>query len=97
MVSGMLALILGLDDTFLLHEVFFPYLGISEKLIYVSYAGCVLFCLFRFYSVILNTEYVLLGMDLVFFGVSVTLGLFDINSIDPYLFEDGSELVGIVS
>jgi hypothetical protein len=96
LVSGMLTLVLGLDDLFLLHEVFFPYFGIPENAILVSYAGFVLFYLVRFFSIILKTEYILLGMALVFFGVSVTLDLFKLHSIDPYLFEDGAKLVGIL-
>ena len=93
-VSGLLTLVLGLDDVFLLHEDFFPSFGVPEKVVFVSYAGIVLFYLVRFYSIILNTNYILLGMALVFFGVSITLDLFSHGS---YLFEDGAKLVGIVS
>ena len=95
--SGMLALVLGLDDAFLLHEKFFPYFGIPEQAVFLSYAGFILFYLVLFYSIILKTEYILLGMALVFFGVSVTLDVFEPRGIDPYLFEDGAKLVGIVS
>ena len=96
-VSGLLTLVLGLDDVFLLHEKFFPYLGVPEKAVFVIYAVFVLFYLVRFYSIILKTEYILLGMALVFFGVSVTIDLFQPYGIDRYLFEDGAKLVGIVS
>lgn len=97
LVSGLLSLMLGLDDVFLLHEQVFPYLGIPEKLVYSSYAGFVLFHLVRFYSVILETEYILLGMSFFFFGVSITLDLLNIPGLDPHIFEDSAKLVGIVS
>jgi hypothetical protein len=96
-VSGMLTLVLGLDDAFLLHEGISPYLGISEKAIFASYGGFVLFYLVRFYSIILKTEYVLLGLALFFFGLSIALDVIDPQGIDPFLFEDGAKLVGIVS
>jgi hypothetical protein len=95
--SGLLTLVLALDDVFLLHEAFFPYFGVPEEAVFVSYAGCMLFYLVRFYSIILKTEYVLLGMALIFFGVSITLDLLEPHGIPPFLFEDGAKLVGIVS
>lgn len=96
-VSGLLTLVLGLDDVFLLHEKFFPRFGVPETVVVASYLGFVLFYLVRFYSIILKTDYILLGMALFFFGVSITLDLFDPSGIDPYLYEDGAKLVGIVS
>ena len=51
-VSGLLTLLLGLDDIFLLHEEFFPWLGVPEVLVFASYAAGVLFYLVRFYSTI---------------------------------------------
>lgn len=96
-VSGLLTLVLGLDDVFLLHEEFFPYFGVPEIVVFVSYAGFVLLYFVRFYSIILKTEYILLWMALVFFGVSSTLDLFNPLNVDSLLFEDGAKLVGIVS
>lgn len=96
-ISGLLTLVLGLDDAFLLHEELFPYFGIPQIVVLVSYAGFVLFYLIKFYSIILKTEYILLVMALVFFGISMTLDLFHPSGIDPYLFEDGAKLLGIVS
>lgn len=98
-VSGLLTLVLGLDDVFLLHEKFLPnYVGVPENAVLVSYAGFVLFYLVRFYSVILETEYVLLGMALFFFGLSIIIDVTINVSIDVYIYEeDGAKLVGIVS
>ncbi len=96
-VSGLLTLLLGFDDVFLLHEAFFPYIGFPEKALIVSYAGLILLYLALFFSIILKTEYVLLGMSLFFFGISIALDLINPRGIDPFLFEDGAKLVGIVS
>jgi hypothetical protein len=96
-VSGMLTLVLGLDDVFLLHEEFFPRFGVPEKVVFMIYAGFVLSYLVGFYSTILNTEWLLLGMALTFFGVSIILDLFEPPGIDPFLIEDGAKLMGILS
>jgi len=96
-ISGLLTLLLGLDDIFLLHESVFPYLGIHEKVVYATYAGLVLFYLIRFYPTILNTKYIFLVMALVFFALSVIFDKTSIPGIDPYLLEDGAKMFGIVS
>jgi len=97
LASGLLTLVLGLDDAFLLHEGLFPYFGVPEILVYATYAGAVLFYLTRFASTIRRTEYVLLGTALLFFGISVALDLLEPPGIDRFLLEDGAKLVGIVS
>jgi len=96
-VSGLLTLVLGLDDIFLLHESVFTYLGVPEKVVFFTYAGFVLLYLLEFYSVILNTEYILLLIALIFFGVSIALDLFYLPGLNPFLFEDGAKIAGIVS
>lgn len=96
-VSGILTLLLGLDDMFLLHEEVFPHFGIPEKAVFGGYAGFLIFYLIRGYSTLLNTEYVLLGIAFVFFSGSIGLDLWQPPNIDPFLVEDGMKLVGIVS
>ena len=96
-VSGLLTLVLGLDDAFLLHEEFFPSIGVSQKMVFVIYAGILIFYLIRFSSVILETEYVLLGMALFFCGISIVVDWLQSRGIDLHLLEDGAKLVGIVS
>lgn len=97
MVSGSLTLLLGLDDAFLLHEGLFPACGIPETVVFSCYGSFILFYLFRYRSVILKTDYKLLGMALTCFGISIGLDVVEPSGIDPYLFEDGAKLVGIVS
>jgi len=96
-VSGLLTMLLGLDDIFLLHESVFPNLGIHEKVVYATYAGLVLFYLVKFYPIILDTKYIFLVMALGFFALSVIFDKSSIPGIDPYLLEDGAKIIGIVS
>jgi hypothetical protein len=89
-VAGSLTLMLGLDDMFLLHERVFPALGGPEPVVYAAYIAFVLYFRLRFRALILQTEYVLLGMALTFFAISVGLDVLDPTAIDPYLWEDGA-------
>ena len=102
--SGLLTLFLGLDDAFLLHEDLLPHhVGIWEPLTYVGYAGLGLFYLVRFYSVILDTEYLLLMLALFLLGISVSLDvvwdrhIIALPSRIVFLVEDGAKFTGIVS
>jgi hypothetical protein len=97
LISGLLTLLLGLDDIFLLHETVFPFVGIPEEVVFGSYAALLLFYLVRFYPLILKTEYVLMVIALFFFGVSVLLDLFPLPGINPFLVEDSAKLIGILS
>lgn len=95
-VSGLLTLALAFDDVFLFHEVVFPHFGVPQNLVFAIYVGLTLFYLVSFRSIILKSEYVLLGMALSFFGVSMALDVIGPNGIYPYLLEDGAKLVGLV-
>ena len=102
--SGLLTLFLGFDDTFLVHEDLLPnHLGVWEPLTYVGYAGLGLFYLVRFYSVVLGTEYLLLGLALLLLGISASLDVvWDQHIIAlpgriVFLVEDGAKFTGIVS
>jgi hypothetical protein len=95
--SALLIVLLGLDDAFLLHEEVFPYLGFAEEVVFASYTGLILIYLFAFRSFIFKTEYVLLGMGFLSFGMSVGLDVITPRGVDLLLLEDGAKLVGIVS
>lgn len=95
--SGLLSLLLGIDDAFLLHEEVMPKLGISEKLVFISYACFLLFYLIKFRSIILlKTDNVFLKFSLFFFAVSILLDFLPIEEIDPYLIEDTAKFTGIM-
>lgn len=93
--SGIITLLLLVDDLFLLHEAVFPnYLNISEKKFFAGYALIMLSYFVRFSKTILKTEFLFLLLALGFFGISI---LIDIKFTEEYLFEDGAKLLGIVS
>lgn len=98
LASGVISLILGLDDVFLLHEVVLPTLiGIPQVVILTSYGMIIFFYVLRFYRVILQTEYTLFLMAMVFIGISLAIDIFHLPGINPYLLEDGAKLIGLVS
>jgi len=101
--SGIMTMVLLIDDLFLLHEEIFPeHLGIPQKFILLGYMGLTLFGIVIFRKSILATDYLLLLIALGFFGLSVFVDVFD-HEIDAliggwrYLFEDGFKFLGIVS
>jgi len=101
--SGIMTMILLLDDLFLLHEEIFPcQLGIPQKFVLLGYMGLTLCGLVVFRKSILGTDYLLLLIALGFFGLSVFVDVFD-HEIDAligdwrYLFEDGFKFLAIVS
>ncbi len=97
-LSGLLSLLLCFDDMFLLHEQVIPKVfGISEKGVYTTYGILAIFLLVKFYPIILKTDYILLAMAFIFFGLSIVIDLIHIPGINPYLLEDGVKMFGIVS
>lgn len=99
LTSGLATLALGLDDAFLFHEEFVPYFGVPQGLVFIVYAVLLALYAWRFARVILKTEYALLMMALVFFGVSLAVDVAHPEVLGQYelLVEDGAKLVGILS
>ncbi len=105
LASGFLTTILLLDDLFLFHEdnwnsrnFLFPNTTfLSEKVIYISYLVIILFYLAKFRRVILKTDFVLLLLAFLFFGISMSIDFFDISLLNYAILEDGCKLFGIVS
>mgnify|MGYP001127210564 CR=1 FL=1 len=96
-LSGLLTLLLCFDDMFLMHEQLFPSLGIPQKVILITYGIMTLSLLSNFYFIILKTDYILLVLALCFFSLSVFLDMFNIPGINPYLLEDSTKMIGIIS
>ena len=91
--SGVLTLLLLLDDAFLMHERVLPrYAGVPQRLVYLVYALLLLVYLVRFRDVIFETEYFLMGLALLLFGVSIASDLVWDSPL-----EDGSKFAGIVT
>lgn len=97
MASFLLSAFLGLDDAFLLHEEFFPSIGVGERRVYAAYVGTVLLYLFAFRRLILQTDYVLLAMALAFLALSMSLDWLQPDGFDVFIVEDSAKLIGIVS
>ena len=97
--SVFITIFLGLDDAFMFHEILFPSLGIHQKVVYLSYGILMLFYLFRYYKLILKTEFILFTFALGWFGVSMLIDNF-IHDVSPYitkLAEDGTKFIGIIT
>ena len=96
-LAGLLTLLLCFDDMFLMHEQLFPSIGIPQKVVLITYGIITLLLLSNFYFVILKTDYILLVLALCFFGLSIFLDMFKIPQVNPYLLEDSSKMIGIIS
>ena len=101
--SGLMTVLLMIDDFFRLHEYVFPkILGLPEKIVIMGYGTLLLFGLIRFRKCILKTEFLILLVAIGLFGLSLIVDLFQ-NDIEQLvgqwriLFEDGFKLLGIVS
>lgn len=80
MASFWLTTLLMLDDLFMVHDKVFPiHLGIDEKIVYAVYAIAVLLYLFRFRKKILKTNFRMLVLAFVFFGLSIGIDLINFD------------------
>jgi hypothetical protein len=100
--SGLMTVVLLLDDLFLFHEVIFPhYLGIPEQITIIVYGSLVFYWVIAFKTFILETEYLILLTAFTFFGLSLLVDVFQYR-IEPFLgdwrilLEDSFKLLGIV-
>lgn len=95
--SGLLCLLLTLDDTFLLHEEVFPvYFHVPEFVVYIGYVVMVAAYLGYFIRRILMTDYIFLLIAFVFLGLSAAADQLLPFSNRETFFEDGLKFMGIV-
>lgn len=102
LATGIFTFMLMLDDVFLGHEIVYPrYLRIPENLVYAAYGITILWLLWRYRMEILRTDYLLLVLALVGFGLSILtdivyeLDLLPIQGV--FVIEDGAKSIGVVS
>lgn len=100
LASGVITLMLLVDDFFLLHEnMLNSIIRNSEALFYGLYAVIMLLYLFRFRNSIIQTDFVYMMLALLFFGISVIFDVlqeFDITlKHGHYILEDGTKLIGM--
>jgi len=95
--SGLLCLILTLDDTLLLHEEILPvHLHIHQCIVYAGYGLLATTYALHFRREILGTRYILMLLTFCCFGLSITLDML-LPLTEPQTFaEDGIKFVGIV-
>jgi hypothetical protein len=99
--SGLVTVGLLLDDFFLFHDFLAPQqLGLREKFVYALWIGAALAYLYAFRRDILQTEYTVLGLALVFFTISVAadvVGQRWLTQLGDWenLLEDGMKFLGV--
>lgn len=106
--ASILTAILLFDDVFQFHEeIGEDYLGLSEKLVVLSYIGLALIFVVVNFSEILNSEYLILGLALFLFSLAVfidganlenfgTLGRFFNDQFETFA-EDGLKFAGVIT
>lgn len=98
--SGLISLLLLVDDLFLLHEWVYPrHLGVTEQMTFSAYLVLISGWLLLFRKTILDTEYLVLLIAFGFFVLSLFVDTYDqIDSLIVnwrQLYEDGFKLLGI--
>ena len=97
---GLTTLLLLLDDLFLFHEYIGPkILNLSEKHIYICYGIIVLFGIVRFKKIIIQTEWIILGLAFIFFALSIAIDIFGswLSLPGSAFIEDSFKFLGIAS
>lgn len=84
--------VLGVDDVFMLHDES-AHRGINEKVIYIIYIVCFIYCLLKFWKLIFKTNFNFIFIAGFFLGLSI---LMDSISSSDYIIEDSFKLIGIV-
>jgi hypothetical protein len=97
LLAGLITSVMLLDDFFLFHEAILrAHFHVPEEVPYAVYGVAVLVQIVRFRTTILETDFPLLFLALVFFGISIVADLAYPESSANYLLEDGSKILGIV-
>lgn len=96
--SGLLTLLLLLDDLFMFHDTIFPhYLFIPKIAVYLGYLLLMTIYFIKFGKLILTTEYTILYIACGFFALSMICDVFWVQNSMEFLVEDGFKLFGIVT
>lgn len=96
--SGLITLLLLLDDLFMFHEIIIPrYFHLPEIAIYFGYLTLISIYLLKFRENIMKAEYTLLFIALGFFALSIISDVFLHYEELECLVEDGCKLFGIIT
>lgn len=98
LTGGIVSSILLIDDFFMFHEAVYPQLtNLSEIYLFALYGVLVLFYLIKNRTLILENNYFLLLLALIFFATSIGLDLFPETHKFHHFFEDVPKFLGITS
>jgi hypothetical protein len=98
LMTGIFTTLLLFDGLFHMHRIFYPrYLHIPMVFVFGFYGLSLLGLLGYFRVQILETEFLLLFLALIFFFLAVVFDLFSILPRGSTAFSDGLKLFGIVS
>lgn len=98
--SGVFSTILLFDDFFMIHDYAIYYLVSSDNgqyAILTLYAIFSILYLLRFYKIIIEGNYFILGLAFIFLGLSVVIDMIFESSGLEYFIEDSFKFLGIVS
>lgn len=98
--SGIITLILTLDDLFLIHEdLAYRYLEIGQKTIFIFYVLLIGWFIFKFRKTIPHSDHLIFILALVFLGISEGMDMIKNSWNSPWriFVEEGFKLFGIVS
>lgn len=98
LVSGLITLIMTLDDLFQMHELVFPvYFNISDNMIYLTYLNIYLIYFIRFRRLLLNSDFIALALAFFFLGLSTIIDILPLPIEKDTFLEDAMKLLGTVS
>lgn len=96
--SAIISLFMTLDDLFQLHEFVFPnYLSITDNMVYLTYMNIYLLYFIRFRKLLLNSDYLVLGLAFFFLGLSTIIDLLPLPIPKDTFLEDAIKLFGITT
>ena len=96
--SGIITLIMTVDDLFQLHEEVLPqYFAISENMVYITYLNIYIVYFIRFRKKILKSEFITLIMAFGFLGISTVIDFLPLPIPKDTFLEDALKLFGTVS
>ena len=95
--SGLLSVLMLVDDLFMMHDVVFHD---EESFFYLFYGLSVILIFIRYYKLMLDTDYVLLILSFILLGLSAAtdeVRALGFHIEHPYIVEDSFKFLGIIA
>jgi hypothetical protein len=98
LISACISLLMTLDDLFQLHEFVFPnYFSITDNMVYLTYINIYVIYFIRFRKLLLNSDYLVLGLAFFFLGLSTIIDLLPLPIPKDTFLEDAIKLFGVTT